>query len=332
MFISCIGYRRALLIICCYRYDRKHCKLQSIPSCFSCDLSIRDDPRSESTRQMASKQIVLLVQSVDGGATIMKESAFDLITLPHPKGIPIVFVQIAGDLMELQCIEPKKRGSWFINQRVSSSSKVYVATKFDPRFLCLPYLERAGARYCPLDQVVCTNDTAGCSRLPLTKSREWKLDEITDVKDLGDDLILFRFNEVKTLEWLSAKVTRTAIHFMKQRQEKMDTENVAFVSTFQSSSHATVNLKSNMTETTLSEPNSHDTKTAIQVVTDYLSESMTEKLLKAFGLSAADLTDTKNHSSKRKTDWEADLEVLKTVAFACVFCSTMSSHIRLRSV
>ena len=151
-------------------------------------------------------------------------------------------------------------------------------------------------------------------------------------KDLGDDLILFRFNEVKTLEWLSAKVTRTAIHFMKQRQEKMDTENVAFVSTFQSSSHATVNLKSNTTETTLSEPNSHDIKTAIQVVTDYLSESMTEKLLKAFGLSAADLTDTKNHSSKRKTDWEADLEVLKTVAFACVFCSTMSSHIRLRSV
>ena len=258
---------------------------------------------------MASKQIVLLVQSGDGGARIMKETAFDLITLPHPKGIPVVFVQVAGELMELQCIEPKKRGSWFINQRVSSSSKVYVATKFDPRFLCLPYLERAGAKYCPLDQVVCTNDTVGCSRLPLTRSSEWKLDEVTDIKDLGDDLILFRFNESKTLDWLSVKVRRTAVHFMEQRLRKMDFENVAFVSTFQSSSQVAQNSKNSTTETLLSVPNSHDIQTAVQVVSDYLSESLSEKLLKVFGLSASDLTDTKNHNSKRKTDWEADLEV-----------------------
>ena len=247
-------------------------------------------------------------------------TAFDLITLPHPKGMPIVFVQIAGELMELQSIEPKKRGSWFVNQRVSSSSKVYVATKFDPRFLCLPYLERASAKYSPLDQVVCTNDTAGCSRLPLTRSGQWKLDEVTDVKDLGDDLILFRFNESKTLDWLNNKVRRTAIHFMKQRQQKMDSENVTFVSSFQSSSQATVNSKNSTTETQLAEPNPHDIKTAVQVISDYLSESMTEKLLKLYGLSASDLTDTKNHNSKRKTDWEADLEVLKTIEFICEYC------------
>jgi Ydr279p protein family (RNase H2 complex component) wHTH domain/Ydr279p protein triple barrel domain len=272
----------------------------------------------ESTGRMSSNQIILLVQSGDGGAKIMKEAAFDLITLPHPKGMPVVFVQIAGELMELQCIEPKKRGSWFINQKVSSSSKVYVATKFDPRFLCLPYLERAGTKFCPLDQVVCTNDVVGCSRLPLTKSAQWKLDEITDVKDLGDDLILFRFNESKTLDWLSGKVKRTAVHFMNQRRQKMDMENVAFVSSFQSSIQANVNSKNSTTETQLSEPNSHDIKTAVQVISDYLSESMSEKLLKVFGLSASDLTDTKNLNSKRKTDWEADLEVLITIVLPCV--------------
>jgi hypothetical protein len=189
--------------------------------------------------------------------------------------------------------------------------------EIDPRFLCLPYLERAGAKFCPLDQVVCTNDVVGCSRLPLTKSTQWKLDEITDVKDLGDDLILFRFNESKTLSWLSVKVRRTAAHFMSQRQQKVDMENVAFVSSFQSSIQANVNSKNSSTETQLSEPNSHDIKTAVQVISDYLSESMSEKLLRVFGLSASDLTDTKNLNSKRKTDWEADLEVLKIIVLPC---------------
>jgi hypothetical protein len=97
---------------------------------------------------------------------------------------------------------------------------------------------------------------------------------------------------------------------MTIRQSQMAAQNTAFVGSFQSSSQAPQSvINSSLVNSTPSEPDSQDIKTAIQVVSDYLTDSMTIKLLKEFNLSLSDLTDLKSHSSKRKTDWEADLEV-----------------------
>ena len=259
---------------------------------------------------MPAKQIILLVQKPGGGTDLVRETSLDLITLPHPKGIPVVYIQISGEILELQSIQPKKHGSWFINQVVSSSNNFYTASKLDPRFLCLPFLEKAGTRFCPLDQIITTSDIVGCSRLPLSNWSKWNLHEIADVKDLGDDLILFRFNESKTMDWLSGKVKRTATHFMKLRLLQSSAKNVAFVSSFQSSGQSTIFDKSDLTAP-LSEPDFSDIKAAVQVIADYLSDAMTEKLIKLFGLTTADCYDSKSQSVKRKTDWEADLEVIK---------------------
>ena len=102
-----------------------------------------------------------------------------------------------------------KYGSWFINERVSSDSHFYLATRVDPRLLCLPFLEKNASKYSPLDQIVVYSDKLdddGISdRIPLTNSNEWKLDEMCDMKDLGD-MLLYRYNEGKTLEWLKNKV------------------------------------------------------------------------------------------------------------------------------
>lgn len=258
---------------------------------------------------MPAKQIILIVQKPGGGTDLLRETSLDLITLPHPKGIPVVYIQIAGEILELQSVQPKKHGSWFINQVVSSNSNFYTASKLDPRFLCLPFLEKAGARFCPLDQIITTSDVVGCSRLPLLNSNNWKLHEVADVKDLGDDLILFRFNESKTMDWLSGKVKRTAIHFMNQRLLQTSAQNVAFVSSFQSSGQSTSSDKSGPSAPP-SEPDFCDVKSAVQVIADYLTDAMTEKLLKMFGLSTSDCFDSKSQSVKRKTDWEADLEVM----------------------
>ena len=264
----------------------------------------------KSSSEMPAKQIILLVQKPGGGTDLVRETSLDLITLPHPKGIPVVYIQISGEILELQSIQPKKHGSWFINQVVSSSNNFYTASKLDPRFLCLPFLEKAGARFCPLDQIITTSDIVGCSRLPLSNWSKWNLHEIADVKDLGDDLILFRFNESKTMDWLSGKVKRTATHFMKLRLLQSSAKNVAFVSSFQSSGQSTITDKSDSTAP-LSEPDFSDIKAAVQVIADYLSDAMTEKLIKLFGLTTADCYDSKSQSVKRKTDWEADLEVIQ---------------------
>jgi Ydr279p protein family (RNase H2 complex component) wHTH domain len=268
---------------------------------------------------MPAKQIILIVQKAGGETDLLRETSLDLITLPHPKGIPVVYIQIGGEILELQSVQPKKHGSWFINQVVSSSSNFYTASKLDPRFLCLPFLEKAGTRFCPLDQIITTSDIAGCSRMPLSNWNKWNLHEVADVKDLGDDLILFRFNESKTMDWLSGKVKRTANYFMKLRLLQSSAQNVAFVSSFQSSGQATISDKSG-TAAPHGEPDFSDVKTAVQVIADYLSDAMTEKLLKLFGLSTADCFDSKSQSVKRKTDWEADLEVMKyTFSFSGLF-------------
>ena len=150
----------------------------------------------------------------------------------------------------------------------------------------------------------------GSPRRRMSSSARWRMDEIADVKDLGDDLILFRYNEIKTLNWLRAKVTRTAKHFMIVRQSQMALQNTTFVNSFQSSSQAPPSLTNSFLVNSIpSEPDSQDIKTAVQVESDYLTDSMTTKLLKEFNLTLADLIDLKNHNSKRKTDWEADLEV-----------------------
>jgi Ydr279p protein family (RNase H2 complex component) wHTH domain len=280
---------------------------------------------------MPAKQIILIVQKPGGETGLLRETSLELITLPHPKGIPVVYIQIGGEILELQSMQPKKHGSWFINQVVSSSSNFYTASKLDPRFLCLPFLEKAGTRFCPLDQIITTSDIVGCSRLPLSNWSTWNLYEVADIKDLGD-LVLFRFNESKTMDWLSGKVKRTATHFMKLRLLQSSAQNFAFVSSFQSSGQATISDKSGSAAPP-SEPDFSDVKTAVQVIADYLSDAMTEKLLKIFGLSSADCFDSKSQSVKRKSDWEADLEVIKYTSslsklFNCYFyllkCPTVS--------
>lgn len=260
------------------------------------------------------KQIIMLVQRDEGAVEIMKETSLDLVTLPHPKGSAIVYVQIAGKIMELQSIEPKKHASWFINQKVSSSSSFYMASKLDPRFLCLPYLEKYGSKFSPLDQIITLSELEGCSRIPLLSSSRWKLEEISDVKDLGDDLILYRFNEEKTLEWLSQKVNRTAVHFMSKRQEKKLQNSTTFAGSFESSAQSSARSSNQSTNdstkcSTILEPEKEDILMAFQVVSDYLTLNMTELLLKRLDLLCSDLIDTQVQSSKRKADWENELEV-----------------------
>ncbi len=159
-----------------------------------------------------------------------------ILTLPHPKcNYPILFLfdDQLGHLYELQKVNFRKFNSWFIDQNVSSDSFLYTATKYDPRFILLPFFEKFGQKFSPLEQIIDTSNIKDCSRLDLSYKNAWKIDEICDINDkFGDDMILYRLNQEKSLNWLKNKVINTSKILAKQRIEKLENSNKCFVDTF----------------------------------------------------------------------------------------------------
>lgn len=258
---------------------------------------------------------ILLFNDSSNDLIDSRKRELKLLNLPHPKGCGVLFAFVGTDLYEVQSAEPRRFGSWFINQRVSSDANFYVANKIDPRFLVLPYFEKeAGAKYSPLDQVVVIGD--GYDRIPLKEAMaSWKLDEMLDMKDLGDDLILFRFNQDKVVALLKAKAERAAkaICAHRNKQSKADT----IVSTFDVSAQEALSKGNTGTEhdssasSTELEVTSDDTLQAVQLVSDYLTDNMTKLLVSAMNLNISDVNTVSMKGEKRKADWEIELEIEK---------------------
>jgi len=188
----------------------------------------------------AQKDIVLLIQRPGGAGASQEISAKELAlkSFPHPRGYGMMVIDLDDKFYELQVTQPRKYSSWFINQRVSSGQNIYMANVFDPRYLCLPFLEKSAGKFSPLDQIVFLD--AKYARFPFARASTWKLSEVCDVNDkLGDDMILYRYNEVKLLEWLNVKVQNTARAVMKQRLAKAQSQNTTFASGFNVSKQST---------------------------------------------------------------------------------------------
>ena len=153
------------------------------------------------------------------------------VTLPHPKfQTPVVFIIHGDNFMELQTSQFRKFNTWFINQKVISNNNLTLATKFDPKFLLLPFLEKYSSKFSPLDQIL--TDVEGCSRIPLSNFKNWQLDLCCDIKDLGDDLILYRYSADKTLNWLNSKVIAVTNMIAKNVYEKSKVNSGAIANSF----------------------------------------------------------------------------------------------------
>jgi hypothetical protein len=181
------------------------------------------------------KDIVLLIH---GELHEFESKDLNLKSFPHPKGYTMLVVDVNDKLYELQCTQPRKYSSWFIDQRVSSSQNLYLANVLDPRFLLLPFLERSTGKYSPLDQIVLLDEKY--SRFPFNRVSSWKMQDMCDVNDkLGDDMILYRYNESKMLEWLKRKVDAVAGVIRTQRLAKACAQNTKFVAGFNVSKQST---------------------------------------------------------------------------------------------
>jgi ribonuclease H2 subunit B len=180
---------------------------------------------------MSAELSVFFIENADSSRSAMYKS-FSIASLPHPRDGPSLFLLHAGNIYEYQKATPRKLGCFFIDQRISSSPTICVATCVDPRFLVLPFLEaNAKGRYSPLDQII--THVEGTQRIPLENISKWKMHECCDVNDkFGDDMILYRYNEEKTVQWLRSKLMRAAAVLRTKRMQRSKTENKASVDTF----------------------------------------------------------------------------------------------------
>ena len=181
-------------------------------------------PKKQSSE---AKDLILFFQNEQRPST----HTLPLLHLPHPKGGLTTYINSGGKLYELNVVNPRRHASWFIDQNVSSETGYYLATEVDIRFLLLPFFEKSDRRFSPLNQIV-SLESAGDS-IPLESFKELKMEQVFDVNDkLGDDMILFRYNEEKTLLWLQNKTRRCAAALSSLRASREGVGSASFVKGF----------------------------------------------------------------------------------------------------
>jgi hypothetical protein len=192
---------------------------------------------------MASS-LILFSQRQESASSQLHNLHF--LTLPHPRYGPREFVQSHQQIYEFQSVQPRKYGSWLIDQRICPNSSYYILSRFDMRYILLPFFESSptptggtGQTFRPLNQIITTVE--GTDRIPLESSFEWKLDEICDVNDrmVSEGMpIFYRLNLDKVMSWLRDRVTRTMAVLSRQRIRQQGQESTGLFD----SSHQSRNI------------------------------------------------------------------------------------------
>ncbi|KAL4267731.1 Ribonuclease H2 subunit B [Pleurotus pulmonarius] len=154
---------------------------------------------------------------------------FAFFRLPHPRtGLPSLFLPYAASLLEVQAVEPPNPRSWFIDQEVLSDGRLILMTPIDPTFLLLWVLRAAKPEAAgllrPADDIfeeaianltqstseesraapaVSTEDLTRFVELDCTKRA---MSRVCEVKEISDELTVYRYSQVKTIEFLRQKV------------------------------------------------------------------------------------------------------------------------------
>lgn len=179
----------------------------------------------------------------------------------------------------MQFCQPHR--SWFINETVCSNGRIYLTTLVDGLFLLLPLLEKNCSKHALLlDQAIRDDEFPETSRL-LEIVKPEQLSMIADQKG-SDDLIAFKYNEEKTLNWLEKKTRILANYF---KEINMYVGQGAVSATF---------VKSEKLETTTDDLSA--VRYAHGIISDYISLELSEKLAKKLNLP-----DETEASKKRKS-------------------------------
>lgn len=186
------------------------------------------------------KNIIILFQKQTKMTSLtLLPTDLELILVPHPKYESSLCICWENQFYELQSCSLQKYTTWFIEQRISSSQFLYLATIVDPKFIILPYLEKSNGKFSPLDQIIPQLQNAKLPNLSLAS--QWNMNSICDINDsFGDDCIFYRYNTEKALNWLKSKVQKISKIILHQRILKEERQQPSFVTSFQSAEAASL--------------------------------------------------------------------------------------------
>lgn len=214
--------------------------------------------------------------------------------------------------------------SFFVSNRVISNKDLHVVTPVDPLYFLLTHFTEE-EKWQPWDQLVQSKSIPQIVLKGIEQDKT-QLKHFFVINDsYGDDLILYKFKQDLALSWLSKKMDRIQAFLLQQMdiiQEKERMEQGKNIGAFSSSFHlprTEQSRESDMTDNTSSLSSStasvpkHDTllspsdklvltKSAAQIICEYLSPFWQKKLLVHLQLSEMDLYPVKKASEAVSTD------------------------------
>ncbi|EMD37888.1 hypothetical protein CERSUDRAFT_114528 [Gelatoporia subvermispora B] len=160
-------------------------------------------------------------------------SQLRFIKLFHPRtGLPSLFLphrssveNEATSVLEVQMVSPPEKRSWFMSSdEVVEDGKLLLLTPIDPAFLLIPILrslisaEGDPGNFRPIDDLFedaavklkslesssqATTDLLYLSSLPCVQTA---MSRICETKDITEDITVYRFSTLHTMEYLQLKV------------------------------------------------------------------------------------------------------------------------------
>ncbi|TFK44398.1 ribonuclease H2, subunit B [Crucibulum laeve] len=183
--------------------------------------------------------------NTDSDGTNCDPIRLQYLRLPHPRtGLPSLFLpsEVPGlsrssaiqksTILEVQAVSPTDARSWFMNDEVVSDGKLLVMTPVDPTFLLLPILQAiqpqngSAGQFRQLDDISeeAASKLASPSESSATKGAtispqdirafcsmacaQKALRSVCDVKEITEDIVVYRYSPEKVVQYLRVKVAR----------------------------------------------------------------------------------------------------------------------------
>lgn len=246
------------------------------------------------------------------------------------------------DIHEIQTVLPHsgKYASYFVGSRIISNPVLHVSTRVDPLFFALAHFQRAMStnvagtakltKWQPWEQALAGLPSPILRALNMDQNLNisgvnevGQLGHLLDVSDMcGDDLVLCKFSEERTLKWLVIKFNRSVeainMHLCEKRrrrvEKKTDLRGIqggsgAFSSSFVVAEEKPTEVSEDneliasdrevmVGSSTWSNEEEHGVKVAaLQLICDYISNEWKSKVCKEVGLNDLDWLGKKKSQS-----------------------------------
>lgn len=211
------------------------------------------------------------------------ERTHSVVPLPHPKtGASSLFLKgDAGAYLELVKLK-EKHGSWTVDDFVEPDGSLYVGTSMDPLYFAVALLHK-GDKFRPLEDFV--EDNSYPELVNVIRSCSGRLQHIADVKELGEEERVYRFNDSKCLCWLT-KRTKAVAAALKSADIEVGAACV---------SAALVRSKRD------SRPTDEDYMTAAHsIIADYIPPALGSALKSSLGLDKKPANDKVKKAEKKE--------------------------------